>query len=407
MDGAYSFDRSEFEDDIIADAPPPVIGGNERRMHVRAYEYWLSLLEGRAFPGIQDLEPTNISDFSPNSVLLDFSRSVESPTVTYIGRALREEAGVIYGIKSVADVPPRSLLSRLTDQCLQAVANKVPVGFEAEFTNHQDLQTLYRGILMPFSSNGDTIDFVYGVINWKHMASDNLIGALQREMEVSLAAPAFTLPIDEDVVAAETEATEATPSTHAGVWDWLAAARISADDARQSDGRAHTALYAAIGRAYDFALAAERDPDAYVDLLESEGLTTQARAPMTPIAKLVFGATYDKTRLTEYAAALSYARFAAVAQGEMAPFIETFEGGLKGIVNAERLRRAPQSKTDPVEHARATLRSAAPRAVVEIETGDAEFVVLVARRIEAGKVAILGPVTDRSLIDKAIRKAAS
>ena len=25
----------------------------------------------------------------------------------------------------------------------------------------------YRGILMPFSSDGDTIDFIYGVINWK------------------------------------------------------------------------------------------------------------------------------------------------------------------------------------------------------------------------------------------------
>jgi hypothetical protein len=405
MDGAYSFDRNDFEDDFIADAPPPVIGGNERRMHVRAYEYWLSLLDGRPFPGIQDLEPTSISDFSPNSVLLDFSKSIESPTVTYIGRSLREEAGVLYGIKTVADVPPRSLLSRLTDQCLQAVANKVPVGFEAEFTNHQDLQTMYRGILMPFSSNGETIDFVYGVINWKHIASDNLIGELQREMEVSLAAPAFTQPIEAAAPEA-VEPAERLPTEDAGVWDWLAAARSSADDFRDCDGRAHAALYDAIGRAYDFALAADRDPDGYAEILENEGLTVQARAPMTPIVKLVFGATYDKTRLTEYAAALSYARSEGVAQGEMAGFLGRFEGGLKGVVSAERARRAPAPKADPVEKARVALRSTAPRALVEIEAGDDEFVLLVARRVDAGRLAILGSVTDRALVDRAVRKAA-
>jgi hypothetical protein len=412
MDGAYSFDRQEFEDDYIAESPPPVIGGHERRMHVRAYEYWLSLLNGRPFPGIQDLEPGNISEFSQNSVLLDFSRSVENPTVTYIGRTLREEAGVLYGIKSIADVPPRSLLSRLTDQCLQAVANKVPVGFEAEFTNHQGLQTMYRGILMPFSSNGETIDFVYGVINWKHMASDNLIGELQREMEVSLAAPAFTASIEADPVAEFADALEpvaefaAAPDADASVWDWLAAARASADEVRYCDGRAHAALYAAIGRAYDFALAADRDPEGYAELLDSEGLTVQERAPMTPIVKLVFGATYDKTRLTEYAAALSFAQREGVARGEMAAYLERFDGGLKAMVKAERARRAPAPKADPVEKARAKLRAAEPRAFVEIESGDEEFVVLVARRVDGGKLAVLGPITDAALVDKAVRKAA-
>ena len=33
-------------DDVAIEAPP-VIGTDERRMHVRAYNYWVSLLEGR------------------------------------------------------------------------------------------------------------------------------------------------------------------------------------------------------------------------------------------------------------------------------------------------------------------------------------------------------------------------
>ena len=45
-------------------------------------------------------------------------------------------------------------------------------------------------------------------------------------------------------------------------------------------------------------------PEDYAELLDDAGLKAQARAPMTPVVKLVFGVHYDKTRLTEFAAAL-------------------------------------------------------------------------------------------------------
>ena len=66
-------------------------------------------------------------------------------------------------------MPSRSLLSRLTDHYMQIIANRAPVGFEAEFVNQRGRSICYRGILMPFSSDGDTIDFIYGVINWKDL----------------------------------------------------------------------------------------------------------------------------------------------------------------------------------------------------------------------------------------------
>src|ERR1044072_4870341 len=48
---------------------PPAIGTDERRMHVRAYNYWVSLLDGRDYPSIEDLDPASIDDFGPHSVL--------------------------------------------------------------------------------------------------------------------------------------------------------------------------------------------------------------------------------------------------------------------------------------------------------------------------------------------------
>ena len=39
--------------------------------------------------------------------------------------------------RTIADVPSRSLLSRLTDHYLQIIANRAPIGFEAEFVNQR------------------------------------------------------------------------------------------------------------------------------------------------------------------------------------------------------------------------------------------------------------------------------
>jgi hypothetical protein len=76
----------------------------------------------------------------------------------------------------------------------------------------------------------------------------------------------------------------------------LWAARESAEVCKQADGRSRAALYRALAMAYDFAVAAKRVPDDYAEILDDAGVKAQARAPMTPIVKLVFGIDYDKTR---------------------------------------------------------------------------------------------------------------
>ena len=154
------------EDDPAIEAPPE-IGTDERRMHVRAYNYWVSLLRGRAYPAMSDVDPNSIEDFGPHSVLLDFTRSTDDPAVAFIGDAIRAECSIGNEIRTVSDVPSRSLLSRLTDHYLQIIANCSPIGFEAEFVGQNGRNTMYRGILMPLSSDGERIDFIYGVINWK------------------------------------------------------------------------------------------------------------------------------------------------------------------------------------------------------------------------------------------------
>ena len=189
----------ELPDDITADlqddgllgedyaeAPPSPVGQDERRMQVRAYNHWAGLLGDHSFPAIEDLDPDNLEDFGPYSVLLDFTAGIDDPGVQYLGEKLAVECGTDTAIKSLDDVPSLSLLSRITDHYMQILANQAPIGFEAEFVNQRNATVMYRGILLPYSSDDETIDFIYGVINWKEMADAETADELLLEIGQAL-----------------------------------------------------------------------------------------------------------------------------------------------------------------------------------------------------------------------------
>jgi hypothetical protein len=478
------FDPPSSSDVAASEDVTAAIGTDERRMHVRAYNHWVSLLDGRDFPSIEDLEPGDVSDFAANSVLLDFTCGRDNPAIPYIGGAIRDECGLDEDTRTISDVPSRSLLSRLTDHYMQIIANRAPIGFEAEFANQREETICYRGILMPFSSDGETIDFIYGVINWKRVEADQGAGEPRQAAEMprvefdraaevaeepleltelvaeespqaiesvsdesdelfdsatelapELADPEAFDPADlppppeepvdlglaneafqaphvhfawEDGPLADVEAGE-LPNVEldedAGLADRLWAARETADAVKAVEGRTRSALYRALSLAYDFALTARDNAEEYAELLEESGVKAQARAPMTPIVKLVFGIDYDKARLTEFAAALSYGLRHDVAVGGFQDFIEKQTGGLKALVAAERQARRPEPKRDTKgEVARERLRAAPSISLADVPAAE-EFAVVVTRRGADGRHEAVAIVEDEALVERAIRRA--
>ena len=630
------------EADAGLDPPPSPVGQDERRMQVRAYNHWASLLGDAAFPNIEDLEPELLDDFGPYSVLLDFSTGIENPAVRFVGGELRKECDVEGPLEHLDDVPPRSLLSRITDHYMQILANQAPIGFEAEFVNQRGLTVLYRGILLPYSSDDETIDFIFGVINWKELAdaktADELLlqidqalagetveieaveevddmleltqpledlsaeasddwdngededdtvldlgsdAVIEDDEEAEIPAPAFGQvengvaasvtarrergvdalgnplgslaaeshdedgageddfdtgiktaadyglpdwdeedyedddvddlvdpladddagsslmslvsrgdrqkktvdlsalaspavpaipqayepgepvedysnygayeadeeyegfedaeevsefaaaddeaadePAAEPVVAEElapivAEAVEdaeiiasAEEQAPEGLYDCLAAARELAQAAQNTEDRSRKALYAAVGLAYDFSLEAQDAPEDFEEIIADNGLTMQDRAPMTPVVKLVFGADYDKTRLTEYAAVLTHAHRVGVERGRLVEFLRAAEGGLKGVVQAER-RARKEEQGKPVEDDGTGIRPALAKKLRKLETAELsdvaldgpEFALVMVRRTEDGELVVVGELAeDRVLLEKAARK---
>jgi hypothetical protein len=127
---------------------------------------------------------------------------------------------------------------------------------------------------------------------------------------------------------------------------------------------------------------------------------------MTPIVKLVFGIDYDKTRLTEFAAALSHAERCEVDFGGFHEFLDNAEGGLKGLVAAERkVRRPDRPAEDKVEQGRTVLRAVQALALADLPTNQ-EFALVVTRRNAAGFHEVVALVSDEAMLDRAIRRAA-
>ena len=430
------YDLSSAEAVTAGDDVTEAIGADERRMHVRAYNYWVSLLDGRDYPSIEDLDPGSVVDFAPHSVLLDFTAGRDDPATPYVGAAIRTECGLPADMKDIGQVPSRSLLSRLTDHYLQIIANRAPIGFEAEFVNQRGQSICYRGILMPFSSDGDTIDFIYGVINWKDagdsVAADPPIAAALAPVEAEhqpVAAPGEPPahltwedgPLADPIIAPEPIMSAepliaaepldlveliATPDAEAGLADHLSAARESAEVCKDADGRSRVALYRALAMAYDFSVAAKRVPGEYAEILDDAGVKAQARAPMTPVVKLVFGADYDKARLTEFAAALSYAERRHVDFGGFMPFLDHQAGGLKALVAAERAERRPADKPDDKgETARAALRETLPVNLGRLPASQ-EFTLVILRRSPEGVHQTVAVIDDQAMLERAIRRNA-
>ncbi len=389
---------------------PPIVRFDERRMHIRAYNYWASLLNNRNLPSIEDLNPAEIEDFGSHSVLLDFTGGVANPGIAFMGSALAVQCDLTGPITQVSQIPPRTLLSRLTDHYMQILANAAPIGFEAEFTNQRGNEIMYRGIMMPFSSDDVRIDFVYGVINWKEVASgalsDDIAAEAANDARLDRQAPAAVsslwaepLPLDDDDGYDEEEDDALELSLDDRIHDdieaitlddCLATAREAAAAANASEGRTRHALYRAIGLAHAFALAARTRAEDYDLILAESGIVAQPRSPMTALAKLVFGVTYDKTRLAEFVCAIEYALEQDLAPGALISHLHDLPGGLKALVGAYRAARrgetvAPTHPPRALVLARRTLAKAAPIATEKLVADEAGLVVMVMRREDDGR----------------------
>ncbi|MCC3861855.1 hypothetical protein [Pseudemcibacter aquimaris] len=426
----------------------------ERRITFRLYESWEKIAGESGLPALKDLHRNDIEPFRRNLVLIDLRNGQENASFQVLGNDLVLDQDENLIGKNISLVPRKTMLSRVTDHYLEVIANRVPIAFEAEFINRDDEKALYRGILLPFSDDGQNINFIMGGVRWI-LAKDVKLDedkptieelmqsiAAGREDEKEKQEPSEVVSDNDNEDPDETEITESNPEemffeiepeedpeeeyieidettsfedevineitadlsiteyeelveeepvVEEPVTTEVDETELESEAVSQSDSyykrpeysdikaaltatkkyinkqdtshsRSRDALYNILTAIYKFHDIASDNHTAYEQLISENKLKIQARAPFTPALKMCLGKDYDKTRLTEYAAALGIAQHLGVSVDDFHDFIKNFPGGIKGCVQEMRaLRKGMQTgnavrKQNSLNEARAILK---------------------------------------------------
>ena len=136
------------------------IAAAERRRHATVFNYWLSIRGDRHFPPIRDLDPLEISDAGPSSVLLELIGGGEDAEIRHLGQALKDGPKV----DSISQAPSPSLLSCIATQLPVIAKARQAIAFEDEYSTESGTTRCWV-TLLPFSSTGTYVDYVYGFVS--------------------------------------------------------------------------------------------------------------------------------------------------------------------------------------------------------------------------------------------------
>ena len=377
----------------------------EERVTQHLRDYWNTLRGGQQFPSRATFRMEAVTGLGPNAFALDLAQGADDPVFRFVGKALADDCGKDFTLKPLSAVPPHTLLAEVARRYTDVVDRKTPVEFAEEHVGADGSTALFRGAMLPFSEDGQTLDFIVGVITYKKKSSETTLAAVP-----AAAPPADTARADEGAAVAASAAGHVSgfPRLSQSLEECQALAR----EAVQADSKSRATLYRALESAYAFYFECEGDPEAYAELRTAAGIGLQVRAPFTPIVKLVFGIEYDKTRLSEYATALCYARRNNRTAETVKSFIETHEGGIKGCVKAERATRRAEkgARRDDLEVAKDILRQTpAIGRIPDANPGKAEFVVMLGRRAgdDGGTIDVLRVLDEkRSAVEAIVKRTA-
>ncbi|NUT00191.1 MAG: hypothetical protein HOP96_04375 [Sphingomonas sp.] len=143
------------------------VAATERRKHATVLNYWLSIRGDRHFPPIRDLDPLEISDAGPSSVLLELIGGGEDAEIRHLGQAIK--GGV--KVERISEAPRPSLLSCVAKQLPIVASARKAIAFEDEFATAEGASRCWV-TLLPFSSTGTYVDYVYGFVTLESAAAE-------------------------------------------------------------------------------------------------------------------------------------------------------------------------------------------------------------------------------------------
>ena len=134
------------------------ISAAERRKHASVLNYWLSIRGDKEFPPLHDLDPLELTDAGPNSILLELISGGHDAEVRHLGEAVRFEGKV----DRIIDAPSPSMLACIAKKLPIVAISRDFLAFEDEYETAEG-KTHCWVTLLPLSAGGAWVDYVYAL----------------------------------------------------------------------------------------------------------------------------------------------------------------------------------------------------------------------------------------------------
>src|SRR5438874_2106209 len=135
------------------------IDAAERRRHEAVLNYWLSIRGDKEFPPLHDLDPLELSDAAPSSLLLELISGGHDAEIRHCGDALKAHVDV----DKIIDAAHPSLLSSIAKKLPIVAISRDFLAFQDEFATAEG-KTRCWVTLLPLSAGGAWVDYVYAVV---------------------------------------------------------------------------------------------------------------------------------------------------------------------------------------------------------------------------------------------------
>jgi hypothetical protein len=177
------------------------IASAERGRHARVLNYWLSIRGDKEFPPLHDLDPLELSDAGPTSILLELISGGHDAEIRHVGETLKSYVDV----ERIIDAPSPSLLACIAKKLPIVAISRDFLAFEDEFST-ADGSARCWATLLPLSAGGAWVDYVYALVSVEGAPAKAVEPA--KKPKKAEAPEAVSEPVEE---VAATELAEAVP----------------------------------------------------------------------------------------------------------------------------------------------------------------------------------------------------
>ena len=150
----------------MSTTPTPPPSGEEQRLTFRLLSYWNRIRGDKPLPALADVNIQEIQEMWYFTFTISLGNMPEDHSFHYFGSKLADMFGNDYSGEMLESALKDLMIENTIGFYEKVVAARAPVSESSSFYL-EGKEARYRSLIVPLSSDGQTIDYLLGTTNYK------------------------------------------------------------------------------------------------------------------------------------------------------------------------------------------------------------------------------------------------